>query len=291
MASKLPKVLKRTLIGATMIVVLVLIFNAAWETTSGLVLWVTGVLLAVGSVFELCRMSRIVPRELVGPLWLGLILALAPGFVHYFGEDLLGSSELLGAPYLSSRGVLSSYLLGSFCVVFAGLWLARKQARPGMTLFLSLWCLAPLPAIVLVWKEFGPEAVVALVLLSKIGDICGYYVGSAIGKSHPFPGISPGKTTAGCVASLVGGTIAGGACSWFGLLPGGSEALLVGLVAGATINVASQAGDLLESKIKRLASVKDSGPWFGPAGGVLDLVDSLLLSVPMALLTWPWLFS
>jgi phosphatidate cytidylyltransferase len=60
-----------------------------------------------------------------------------------------------------------------------------------------------------------------------------------------------------------------------------------GLAAGAAVNLAAQAGDLLESWIKRGAGVKDSGTWFGPSGGVLDLVDSLLLAVPAALLVWP----
>ena len=57
------------------------------------------------------------------------------------------------------------------------------------------------------------------------------------------------------------------------------------------MNLASQAGDLLESVVKRRAGVKDSGTLFGPSGGVLDVVDSLLLSVPTALATWPLLFA
>jgi phosphatidate cytidylyltransferase len=63
------------------------------------------------------------------------------------------------------------------------------------------------------------------------------------------------------------------------------------LAAAALVNLASQAGDLLESAAKRQAGVKDSGTLFGPSGGFLDLVDSLLLSVPVALLTWPLLFE
>jgi phosphatidate cytidylyltransferase len=57
------------------------------------------------------------------------------------------------------------------------------------------------------------------------------------------------------------------------------------------VNLASQAGDLLESKVKRTAGVKDSGALFGPSGGFLDLTDSLLLSVPVALIVWPLLFT
>jgi len=54
--------------------------------------------------------------------------------------------------------------------------------------------------------------------------------------------------------------------------------------------VLAQAGDLLESALKRRAKVKDSGTTFGPSGGMLDLVDSLLLSAPVIALLWPVLF-
>jgi predicted CDP-diglyceride synthetase/phosphatidate cytidylyltransferase len=131
----------------------------------------------------------------------------------------------------------------------------------------------------------------ARLILSKVGDIAGYFVGSAIGKSHPFPKISPGKTTAGCVASLVAGTVAGWIAVATGLLPQASWGVAGALLAGAGVNLAAQAGDLFESWVKRRAGVKDSGTWFGPSGGVLDLIDSLLFSIPAALWLWPRLFD
>ena len=76
-----------------------------------------------------------------------------------------------------------------------------------------------------------------------------------------------------------------------GWLPAGALGLASGALAGAVLNIAAQAGDLLESAAKRAGSVKDSGTWFGPSGGVLDLVDSLLLGVPVAVLVWPLLLA
>jgi phosphatidate cytidylyltransferase len=129
-------------------------------------------------------------------------------------------------------------------------------------------------------------------VLSKAGDIFGYYGGSAFGRTHPFPRISPGKTTEGCAASLAGAMLTGALLAAAGALPAaGFGKLLGGVAAGAAINVAAQLGDLLESYVKRRAGVKDAGDWFGPAGGVLDLVDSLLLSVPAALFAWPIFFG
>jgi phosphatidate cytidylyltransferase len=83
----------------------------------------------------------------------------------------------------------------------------------------------------------------------------------------------------------------GAALAWFEVLPAGAWGVLGGALVGTCINVASQAGDLFESWVKRRACVKDSSTWLGPSGGVLDVVDSLLFSVPTALIVWPILLS
>lgn len=193
---------------------------------------------------------------------------------------------------MGSRGFALALLPAAPLAVFTHLyWGHENRAR----LWLALWIgpLLTLPLIWLwqVWDTWGTRGLVSVVLLAKVGDIAGYYVGSAIGVRRPFPRISPGKTVAGCWASFFAGTLAGGVLVKQGLLPFGEYGLWGGLCAGAAVNLAAQAGDLLESWIKRGAGVKDSGAWFGPSGGVLDLVDSLLLAVPAALLVWPWVLS
>ncbi|MBI5431580.1 MAG: phosphatidate cytidylyltransferase [Planctomycetes bacterium] len=180
----------------------------------------------------------------------------------------------------------------------AGLVALRSLARGAywrtdflIAIGLAAWASVPLPALTKVWYLFGEQGLIALVLLSKIGDIAGYYAGSALGKHHPFKSISPGKTTEGCVASLVAGTLAGMAVVGTGLVHSSSLGVLGGALAGAAINLAAQAGDLFESWVKRRSGVKDSSTWFGPSGGMLDLVDSLLFSIPVALWVWPHVFD
>jgi phosphatidate cytidylyltransferase len=129
---------------------------------------------------------------------------------------------------------------------------------------------------------------VALVVLSKVGDIAAYYGGNAFGRHHPLPRLSPGKTVEGFACSVAAALVAGAVFSVVGAVDG---SILAGVVAGLFVNVAAQAGDLLESWVKRTVGVKDSSGAFGPSGGVLDVVDSLLLTCPVALLTWPWLFA
>jgi len=291
MNPKLARLAKRTLVGGSLVVVVGLVLDAAWESEDGFVVWAIGALLAAGCVFEVTRMRRILPRSLVPAFVLGLLLSLVPGVLHYFGGGIADPEEWGMRSWLSGRGVVLAYLAGAVGATLGALLFARRLAVPARVLELSALVFAPLPALALVWQDFGPRGLLSILLLAKIGDVFGYYVGNAIGKRHPFPNVSPGKTTAGCVASLVAGTVAGGACAWFGLLPVEGRDLLPGFVAGALVNVAAQAGDLLESRWKRAAGIKDSGPWFGPSGGFLDLVDSLVLGVPVALLSWPWLLG
>lgn len=168
---------------------------------------------------------------------------------------------------------------------------ASRRKDLAVALGLALWIAVPLPAVAQVARLWGGAGLISLIVLSKIGDVAGYYVGNAIGRRHPFPKLSPGKTMAGCVASFVAGIASGAGLAWFGLLPEGSWGIGDGLIAGACINLASQSGDLFESWVKRSARVKDSSTWLGPSGGILDVVDSLLFSVPLTLLVWPLLFD
>jgi CDP-diglyceride synthetase len=163
----------------------------------------------------------------------------------------------------------------------------RSWALPAW--FWLAWVSAPLAGLSAVYARLGESGagareLIALIVLSKVGDIVGYYGGSAFGRHHPFPRLSPGKTSEGCFASLLGALLAAAILAQTGVLrlPLGSALLI-----GAAINLASQAGDLLESRLKRSLAVKDSGSLFGPSGGFLDLVDSLLLSIPVALALWP----
>lgn len=294
MTSKAAKVWKRTWVGGSLALVTVLLLWRAHHSENGLVVWVGGAALATGCVFEVSRLERLVPRNFQIPLIGGLLAALSGGALRFAGVSSSEGFFSAITDYPSGRGVLASYVLGAAVALL--LWLYGRALRRGrggwregaLLAFLSLWLLAPLPALAQIWKDFGPEGLVALILLSKIGDVFGYYVGNAIGKTHPFKRISPGKTTAGCVASLVAGGAAGLTCVPLGLLPEESG-LVAGLLAGVLVNLAAQSGDLLESVVKRRAQIKDSGTWFGPSGGVLDLVDSLLLSIPTALLSWPLL--
>lgn len=110
-----------------------------------------------------------------------------------------------------------------------------------------------------------------LVLVVVLADVGGYFAGRAIGGPKLWPAVSPNKTWAGAIGgwglAALGGLV--GALS--GLLPFAGAVWLALVLA-----VASQAGDLLESWVKRRFGAKDSSALIPGHGGLLDRFDGLL---------------
>ncbi len=131
-------------------------------------------------------------------------------------------------------------------------------------------------------SEHGLDRGLALVLVSvaavKLGDSAAYFVGRAIGR-HPLSWVSPKKTWEGALASVIASVaVAVLLGTWFGW----ETRLMAGL--GLVVNLAGQGGDLVESYFKRGVGAKDTASIFGEIGGVLDMLDALLLAAPFAYL-------
>jgi len=126
-------------------------------------------------------------------------------------------------------------------------------------------------------REFGGDAVIAILLVAWIGDTGAYFAGRFLGKAKLYPEVSPKKTRAGAVGGLVGSVVALGvmklarmhALSWV-------DVVAIGL-PGAVLG---QMGDLVESLIKRSVGVKDSGALLPGHGGMLDRIDAVLFIGP-----------
>jgi len=126
--------------------------------------------------------------------------------------------------------------------------------------------------------QFNPHWLLYALALNWVGDVAAFYVGSNFGRNKLAPGISPGKTWEGSIASVVFSAILGVLyLRQFIPATGVLEALLVSVAA----NAAGQFGDLAESSIKRGAGLKDSGNLLPGHGGWLDRVDSSLFAMPV----------
>jgi phosphatidate cytidylyltransferase len=122
----------------------------------------------------------------------------------------------------------------------------------------------------------GLERVMTFVILVGCNDTFGYIVGVLIGKHALVPKISPKKSWEGLIGSLVF-TIAGGILAFTYIL---EMQWWIGAVVGLMIVFTATCGDLIESAMKRDLALKDMGSLLPGHGGMLDRLDSVLISAP-----------
>ena len=126
----------------------------------------------------------------------------------------------------------------------------------------------------------GLETVSCLVGVVIAMDIGAYAVGCTVGGPKMAPKISPGKTWSG----LLGGSICAGGVGVVAAVISGQSTLFTFAVLGVVLGLAAQAGDLIESALKRRYNAKDSGTLIPGHGGVLDRLDGFLTVAPLAVL-------
>lgn len=228
------------------------LLNGGW-IFAGLVL-----LAMVGLGAEWAGLARAPPRSMPSLMlmfWPGLSLLVALRADWLTGLRVLLAGLLLG-PFRGAGIVLTG--VGGFALV----WL-RGITGAGMACLLFV--------VLVVWAS----------------DSLAYLVGRALGGIRLAPRISPGKTWSGALGGLGGATLAGilvAALAPVGAPHAALERMLRGLLFGALLGIAAQAGDLAESALKRRCGVKDSGRLIPGHGGLLDRLDGLLAAAPLAAL-------
>ncbi|MFF4523407.1 phosphatidate cytidylyltransferase [Streptomyces bluensis] len=125
----------------------------------------------------------------------------------------------------------------------------------------------------------GPWRVLTFLLLTVVSDTGAYAVGWRFGRHKLAPRISPGKTREGLLGAVAFAMVAGALCMQF-LIDDGTwwQGLLLGLAVAASATL----GDLGESMIKRDLGIKDMGTLLPGHGGIMDRLDSLLPTAPVA---------
>lgn len=143
---------------------------------------------------------------------------------------------------------------------------------------LALILPASLSVLYLRYEPGGTRPLLLLCLSVWSTDIAAYFVGRHVGGIKLAPKISPNKTVSGCFGGLVASAVLGGIFGWF------SGGAISAMTCAVIISILGQIGDLLESALKRKFGVKDSGVIIPGHGGVLDRIDSFVLSAPFVML-------
>ncbi|MGH3089154.1 MAG: phosphatidate cytidylyltransferase [Rubrobacteraceae bacterium] len=243
---------------------------------------------------------RTVTAILVGPVVLGgillgdwAILALALIVVGISAYELSRALDPLPFPAALVAGVTPILLSIPFGIagVLAGailslpwalLWLAGRSDTRTLRailaiLLMAIWVGAPMAHLGLIAVlEESPFLVLAAVVGPWISDSGAYFAGRFFGNHKLFPTLSPKKTVEGGIGGLLLTILVVAPFTYFLLDFEFAKAVSL----GAAISVASQAGDLFESTLKRILDIKDLGRVLPGHGGMLDRIDSLLFAAP-----------
>ena len=174
-------------------------------------------------------------------------------------------------------------LLASFAVVvvWAYLFATDKSGHrlKNSSTQAGLICAAlPSVCLVLVHSTGGASTVYWLLAVVWGTDVGAYIFGRLIGGPRLAPAISPNKTWSGAICGLVCAILAVALANT--VLEFTFGVFVIALTVG--FSVVAQLGDLAESRFKRLHDVKDSGTWLPGHGGVMDRVDGLWTTAPLA---------
>lgn len=131
-------------------------------------------------------------------------------------------------------------------------------------------------------QRAGARFLFAVIVVTVVADVAGYFFGRKFGRVKLAPSISPGKTREGAVAGVVAAALWTAAMSFYLGLCSGVMQLLLAAAAGAFLGASAVMGDLWESQLKRQAGVKDSSQLLPGHGGVLDRIDAQLAVLPLS---------
>jgi phosphatidate cytidylyltransferase len=205
----------------------------------------------------------------------------------------LAVSAALPAELSSARSVALVASCGALVLIGSLLWHIRDRelhgatAAAGASMFAFVYLGLMFGFMLAIRREHSAWLLLSIVAITKSCDTAAYFTGKSIGRHKLILWISPGKTWEGLAGGVIGAALVAVLCSWLLRTYGDPSVPLAGttwwLAAafGGLLALAGQAGDLLASVLKRDAGIKDSGriPGFG---GVLDMIDSLLVVAPIA---------
>lgn len=162
--------------------------------------------------------------------------------------------------------------------------------KPWKYLYLLGYILLPFIFIVKISfgiKDYNPKIIIGLFILIWTNDTFAYLVGKSIGKHKLYERISPKKTIEGFLGGVVFAVFAGYLISKLYIKPNpdfSNKSILIWTIIALIVGVFGTIGDLIESKFKRIAEVKDSGKIMPGHGGILDRLDSVIFVAPIVYL-------
>ncbi len=247
----------------------VLIGGTLWHPLSFFAVFFTVVILGLFEFFRLLRVAKIEPQYITGILL---------GVVIFTGNFLFANKLVDFKIFLLVIPILTAIMI---------IELYREKENPFSNIAFTIFGASyiSIPFAILSWFVFNPVypesyypmVLIGFFLLIWANDSGAYIVGSLIGRNKLFERISPKKTWEG----FIGGGIFSLLVAWLISFYVTEISLIDWIVIALITFVFGTFGDLIESLLKRMVKVKDSGNILPGHGGILDRFDSIIVAAPM----------
>jgi phosphatidate cytidylyltransferase len=282
--------LKRALSGAVYIVLL--LTSILFSTESFIILF--GVFLIIAT-YEFCNLANI--NKIFSILFVSLFystIALISFYKieteNYLNKFLKEDIKFtVNVDQLYNILLIITLLISIKCIVFL---FDDTQTISKASKYIYLLGYITLPFIFITKisfgiKDYNPKIIIGLFILIWTNDTFAYLVGKSMGKHKLFERISPKKTIEGFIGGVVFACFAGFLISKLYIRPNpdfSDKSILIWTIIALIVGIFGTIGDLIESKFKRIAGVKDSGAIMPGHGGVLDRLDSVIFVAPIVFL-------
>jgi len=182
------------------------------------------------------------------------------------------------------------------CIIFLFYDSVQKVSTSSKYLYLLGYITLPFVFIVKIsfgTNDYNPKIILGLFVLIWTNDTFAYLVGKSMGKHKLFERVSPKKTIEGFLGGVVFAAFAGFLISKLYIQPKpefSNTSILIWTIIALIVSIFGTIGDLIESKFKRIAGIKDSGSIMPGHGGILDRLDSVIFVAPIIFLFYQILY-
>lgn len=249
------------------IYIVVLLSATLYSEISFIALFALFMLLSINEFCNLIKINKVIPF---------IVSAIIFAVSIFFKENYSGGSLLVVAALLVSIKLISSLFNKDAAI-------AIDKAPPFKYALLLGYIVIPFILLVqlpFIKSIFTPQIITGVFILIWTNDTFAYIVGKTLGKNKLFERISPKKTIEGFIGGLIFTIAASYIISYFYTF----FTPFVWIGTGFIVAVFGTMGDLVESKLKRDAGVKDSGRIMPGHGGILDRLDSIIFAIPFLFL-------
>jgi phosphatidate cytidylyltransferase len=283
--------LKRGISGAVYIALL--LTSIQFSTESFIILFGVFLIIATYEFCNLVQLNKILPILFVSLFYttISLISFYKIETENYINSIQNGNISLtIDINLVNTILLITTLIVSVKCIFFLFDDRVQSISTPSKYLYLLGYILLPFIFIVKISfgiKDYNPKIIIGLFILIWTNDTFAYLVGKSIGKHKLLERISPKKTIEGFIGGVGFAIFTGYLISklYIKASPSFSEkSILIWTTIALIVGVFGTIGDLIESKFKRIAGIKDSGKIMPGHGGILDRLDSVIFVAPIVYL-------